>query len=86
VTEAAVAEDVDDDILVELLPELGGHLCGVDHRFRVVAVDVEDRRLDHQRDVGWIGRGAREMRRGSEADLVVHHDMDRAPGAVPLEA
>ena len=61
VTEAAVAEDVDDHVLVELLPELGRHLGGVDHRLGVVAVDVEDRRLDHQRDVGRVGRGAREL-------------------------
>jgi len=34
-----------------LLAELDRHLGGVDDSFRIVAVDVEDRRLDHQRDV-----------------------------------
>ncbi len=84
VAEAAIAEHVDDDRLVELLPELGRDLGRVDHRFRIVAVDVEDRRLDHLGDVGRIGRGARIARIGGEADLVVDDEMDRAAGAVAL--
>ncbi len=43
VAEAAVAEHVDDDGLLELLPELGGDLRRIDDRFRVVAIAVEDR-------------------------------------------
>ena len=57
---AAIAEHVDDDRLLELLPELGRDLGGVDHRLRIVAVGVEDRRLDHLGDVGRIGRRARD--------------------------
>ena len=86
VAEAPVAEDVDDDVLVEHLPELGRDAGGVHHGLGVVAVDVEDRRLDHQRDVGRVGRGARVLRRGGEADLVVDDDVDGAAGAVALEA
>ena len=86
VAEAAIAEHVDDDGLVELLPELGRDLGGEDDRFRIVAVHVEDRRLDHLRDVGRIGRGAREARIGREADLVVDDEVDRAAGAVALQA
>ena len=59
VAEPAVAEDVDDHVLVELLAELGRDAGGVDHGLGVVAVDVEDRRLDHQGDVGRVGRGPR---------------------------
>ncbi len=47
---------------------------------------VEDRRLDHLGDVGRIGRGARIARIGGEADLVVDDEMDRAAGAVALQA
>ncbi|MPL74173.1 hypothetical protein SDC9_19983 [bioreactor metagenome] len=86
VTEAAIAEDVDDHVLVELLAELGRHLGSVHHCFRIVAVHMEDRGFHHQRDVGRVGRGAREMRRGGEADLVVHHDVDGAAGAVAADA
>jgi hypothetical protein len=85
VTEPAIAEHVDHHVLAELLAELGRDLGGVHHGLRVIAVHVEDRRLDHQRDVRRIGRGAREMRRGGEADLVVHDEMDRAAGAVPAQ-
>ena len=86
VAEAAIAEHVDDDRLVELLPEFGGDLGGVDHRFRIVAVDVEDRRLDHLGDVGRIGRRAREDRIGGEADLVVDDEMHRAADAMTAQA
>ena len=56
VTVTAIAEHVDDDGLLEALAELGRDLGDVDDGFRAVAVDVEDRRFDHQRDVGAIGR------------------------------
>ncbi len=86
VAEASVAEHVDDDVLVELLPELGRDLGGVHHRLRIVAVDVEDRCFDHERDVGGIGRGARVLWRRREPDLVVHDDMNGAAGAMADEA
>ena len=86
VTEAAIAEDVDDHVLVELLAELGRDLGGMDHGLGVVAVHVEDRRLDHQGDVGRIGRGPAEMRGRGEADLVVDDDVDRPARAVAADA
>ena len=86
VAEAAIAEHVDHDRLLELLPELGRDLGGEDHRFGIVAVHVEDRRLDHLGDVGRIGRRARVARIGGEADLVVDDEVDRAAGAVALQA
>ena len=72
--------------LLEFLPELGRDLGGEHHRFRIVAVDVEDRRLDHLGDVGRIRRRARIARIGREADLVVDDEVDRAAGAVALQA
>ena len=86
VTEAPVAEHVDDDILVELLPVLGRHLGGIGHRFGVIAIDVEDRGLDHQRHIGRVRRRPRIHRAGGEADLVVHDEVDRAAGAIALKA
>ena len=82
----AVAEHVDHDRLLEPLAELGGDLGDVHHGFRVVAVDVEDRRLHHLGHVRAVGRGARVARVGGEADLVVDDEVDRAAGAVALEA
>ena len=48
---AAIAEHVDDDRLVKLLPKFDGNLGGEDDRFRIIAIHVEDRRLDHLGDV-----------------------------------
>ncbi len=51
----------------------------------VVAVDVEDRRLDHSRDVGAVQAGARRAGRGGEPDLVVDDEVDGAAGAVAAQ-
>ncbi len=80
-----VADHVDHDRLVEALAELDGDAGAINHGLRIVAVHVEDRRLDHAGDVGRIGRGAREPRRGGEADLVVDDEMERAARAMPLQ-
>ena len=53
------------DVAVELLAELDRHLAGEGDRFGIVAVDVEDRRLDALSDVRRIGRGARRLRSSS---------------------
>jgi hypothetical protein len=83
---AAIAEHVDDDGLLEFLPELGRDLGGEDDGFRIVAVDVENRRLDHLGDIGRIRRRARITRICREADLVVEDEMHRAAGAVAAQA
>ena len=83
VAELAEADDVDDDVLVELLPVVERDLAAQDDRFRIVAVDVQHRRLDHLDDVGAVERRARIARVGrGEADLVVDDDVDRAAGVV----
>ena len=86
VAEAAIAEHVDDDRLVELLPVFGGDLGAEHHRLGIVAVGVEDRRLDQLGDVGRVRRRARVARIGGEADLVVDDEMQRAAGAVAAQA
>ena len=54
-------------------------------RDRIVAVHVEDRRLDHLRDIGRVHGGARVFRQSGEADLVVDHDVHRPAGAVAVQ-
>ncbi len=49
---AAVADHVDHDVLVEPLPVVEGQPGDADARLGVVAVHVEDRRLDHLGHVG----------------------------------
>ena len=85
VTAAAVADEADDDVLVERLAVLVGERRDADAGLRVVAVDVEDRRLDHAGDVGAVRGRARRGRARGEADLVVDDDVDRAAGAVPAQ-
>ena len=46
---------------------------------------MEDRRIDHLRHIGRIGRRARITRIGGEADLVVDDEVHRAAGAVALQ-
>ena len=77
-----VADDVHHDVLPELAPEREREVHDVDARFRVLAVHVEDRGLDHLGDIGCVHRGSRVGGRGREADAVVDHDVDGPPRAV----
>lgn len=82
---AAVADEVDDDVLAELLAEVDRETRDPVASLRVVTVDVEDRRADELRDVGGVLGGAAVLRRRGEADLVVHHDVDGAADAVTTQ-
>ena len=81
----AVADQVDDDVLAERLAVLERQLGDPDAGLGVVAVHVEDRRLDHPRHVGAVERRARRGRRRGEADLVVDDDVHGAAGAVAAQ-
>jgi len=59
VTATAVADEVDDDVLLERLAVLEREPGDADARLGVVAVHVEDRRLHHPRDVGAVERRPR---------------------------
>ncbi len=79
----AVADQVDDDVALELHPIVDGKLGDEQHRLGIVSVHMEDRRLDHLRHVGRILGGASIfLLVGGEADLVVDHDADGAASAV----
>ena len=85
VAKPAIAPHVDHHIAAELLPELGGDLGGIGHGFRIIAVHVEDRRLNDLCHVRRIGRRTRKLRTGGEANLVVHHVMDGATGSIAVK-
>jgi hypothetical protein len=59
VAAAAVADHVDDDVLLERLAELERQPRHPHARLGVVAVHVEDRRLDRLGDVGAVPTSAR---------------------------
>ena len=82
VAAAAVAQHVDDDVLVEGLAEVDRQPGHPDARLRVITVDVEYRCTCHLRDVGAVLGRSGILRSGGEADLVVDDDVDGPAGAV----
>ena len=83
VAEAAEADEVDEHVLVEALAVVERDLDREQRDLGIVAVHVQDRRLDHLRDVGAERRAARVARIGRrEADLVVDDDVDGAARVV----
>ena len=85
VAEAAVADQVDDDVAPPALAvghrEADRRRAGLD----VVGVDVDDRHVEALRHVGRVGGGAGVLGVGGEAHLVVLDDVDGAAGAVALQ-
>ena len=81
----AIADDVQHDVAGEAHAELGRHARAEHHRLRIIAVHVQDRRLDRLRHVGAIEAGIGVRRDSGEADLVVDDDVHGAAGAVADE-
>ena len=86
VAEAAVADEVDDDVVAELLPVGEREPDRRDRRLRVVRVHVDDRDVEPLREVARVARRAALVRVGREADLVVRDQVERAAGRVAVEA
>ncbi len=82
----AVAQQVDEDVALEMLPEIERELHHVAYGLRIVAVHMEHRALRHLGNVGAIRTAAPIDVVGSEAHLVVHHHMQGATGAVRLQS
>lgn len=82
VTVFPVADDVDNDVLLELGPPVGGELTDEVDGLDVVSVDVEDGSVDGFGDVGAVRSGSRESRVGGESNLVVDDDVDGSSGSV----
>jgi hypothetical protein len=81
----AVAHQVDDDVLLELLAVVHRQPRDPDAGLGVVAVHVEDRCADHPGDVGGVEARPGRGRAGGEPDLVVDDDVHRAAGAVAAQ-
>ena len=54
--ELAVADDIDHHILAEFHPEIQRDLRGQHHRFRIVAIHMQNRCLDHLGNIGTVKR------------------------------
>ena len=79
---AAVADEIEHHVGLELAPIGRRQLGRVDHRLDLVAVHVEDRRLHGFGDIGAVESRVGMRRDRGEADLVVHHQVQRAAGAI----
>ena len=82
---AAVAENIQHHVFLKLHAVFAGDARSVHNRFGIVAVDMEDRRLDHFCDLGAIGARARIRWASGKSDLVVDDHMHRAARAVTFK-
>src|SRR5690606_13845329 len=70
VSSSTVAIHVDNDVALELAAEVHRKPDHLGHRFRIFAIYVEDRNLEHLGHVGGVGCAAGFTGAGGEADLV----------------
>ncbi len=86
VPEAAVAHEVDHEVVAELLAVGERQTDGAERRFGIVRVDVDDRDVEALREIARVpGRAAlRRIRR--EPDLVVRDHVERSARRVPVQA
>src|SRR5210317_1555229 len=83
VTATAITNKVDYNVFLKLVTEIYRQLRHKTHSFWIVTVYVEDRSLNHFRDVSTVlCRASVFCFRSGEADLVVDNDMDRAASLV----
>ena len=79
---AAIADDIQHHIRAKHHAEFGCQACAEHHRFRIIAIHMQDWRLDGFRHIGAVQAGIGMRRNGGEADLVIRDDMQRAAGAI----
>ena len=84
--EAAVADEVDHEVVAELGAVGEREPDGAQGGLGVVGVDVDDRDVEALREVARVPGRAALGRVGREADLVVRDQVERAAGRVALEA
>ena len=83
---AAVSDEVDDDVGVELVAILGGEGGDADDGGGIFGVDVEDGDGQAFGEVGGEARGVRFFGLGGESDEVVDDDVDAAADGVAVDA
>src|SRR5262245_16762696 len=71
VTQLSIAEQVDDDVLLERASKIHRQGYGLGDSFRILAIHMEDRNLQHLCDIGTVSAGCRLIRRGRKRNLVI---------------
>lgn len=82
VTLLTVADDVDDNVTLELGTPVGSNLADVVDSLNVIGVHVEDRSVNGLGNVRAVRGGAGEAGVSGETDLVVHNNVDSTTGGV----
>ena len=85
VTEPAIADQVDQHVVAELLPERERQPHRADAGRHVVGVDMDDRHVEALGQVRGPGGRAGVLGIGREPDLVVLNDVDGAADRVAIE-
>jgi len=86
VAEAAIADEIHDDVVPELLAIRESKSDRGQRGLGIVRVDVHDRNVEALREVARIPRRTAFSGIRGEADLVVRDQMQRPTGRVPVEA
>jgi hypothetical protein len=76
VTVLAVADEIDDNIVLELSAPISGKLADVVDSLDIIGIDVEDRGVDSLGDIRAVCGRSSESRVGSETNLVVDNQVD----------
>lgn len=76
----AVADEIDNDVLLELSTPVGSELADEVDRLDVIGVDVEDRGVDSLGDISAVSGRTGEAGIGGETNLVVDHQVDGTAG------
>ena len=84
-TVATVADHVDHNVLLELLPEVERQLGHSNAGLGVIAVHMKNRGVDDPSHVRTVERTPVGFRLRGKADLVIDHQMQRAAGFVAFE-
>ena len=83
VAATTIANEVNDHIALEFVAVVHRHLGDKQDRFRVIGVNVQDRRMDHLGDISAIlGRARIVLSAGSETNLVVNHNVYGTANAI----
>ena len=85
-TEPPVADEVDDDVLLEQPPEVEREPDRGDRSLGIVGVDVDDRYVEALREVTRVARRAPLDGIGGESNLVVRDQVERAARRIAREA
>lgn len=83
---ATVADEIEDDIFMELLSKFEGELNEGGGREGIVSVDMENGQTEGFAGGSAVAGGTGVIGQGGESNLVIDDDVDGAAGAVAFEA